>query len=488
MKHYPLGQPIPDSVHAVCCSLPTLEDVVRYEEDDPNVRRHVKFAYPRFVFHEYVLRVMDHVSRTALPSGRRFYPTVSEHAAQRLVDYAAPEAGRVFDGDGLTGADLPDTPTTFQAAKSYLQHAGVCLSSRAAERYLVTQGLLAVTQAEDRADSDAANAQALAPLVHPANPLLSSSGMNAVHAALVAAAQVQLPRGRNRFVQLGWLYLDTQEVLAKLLPPGAAITVISDVTDKPAIEALFRAHESEIAAIVTEVPTNPLLQVPDLEHLRQLCEREEVIRIVDPSLAGVVNLDILPWCDVLVTSLTKYAAHCGDVMMGLLALNPASRFAAELEPLIQANLEVPDEADRLRLAAQITEMEAVADRVNANTKIIANWLGQQSSIARLHRPGEAALAPYLRAGKGAGGILTLELAGPMSAFYNACPIVKGPSFGTTFTMMCPFLYLAHYELVTSKKGREHLWANGLNPELIRLSIGAEPVEAIRAALQTGFRQ
>lgn len=50
------------------------------------------------------------------------------------------------------------------------------------------------------------------------------------------------------------------------------------------------------------------------------------------------------------------------------------------------------------------------------------------------------------------------------------------------TLICPFLYLAHYDLVGSAAGRAELAAHGLDPELLRLSLGTEPVGDIIAAL------
>jgi cystathionine gamma-synthase len=44
------------------------------------------------------------------------------------------------------------------------------------------------------------------------------------------------------------------------------------------------------------------------------------------------------------------------------------------------------------------------------------------------------------------------------------------------------MYLAHYDLVTTPAGRAELAASGLDTELLRLSVGAEPVEEIIAAL------
>jgi cystathionine gamma-synthase len=72
----------------------------------------------------------------------------------------------------------------------------------------------------------------------------------------------------------------------------------------------------------------------------------------------------------------------------------------------------------------------------------------------------------------------MELRGDLEAFYDALAVMKGPSFGTRFTLVCPFMYLAHYDLVTAEEGRKFLSSIGIDPDLIRISVGAEPIEAI----------
>jgi cystathionine gamma-synthase len=52
----------------------------------------------------------------------------------------------------------------------------------------------------------------------------------------------------------------------------------------------------------------------------------------------------------------------------------------------------------------------------------------------------------------------------------------------TTTLISPFVYLAHYDLVTSEAGRAELAAHGLSPDLLRLCLGTEPVDDIIAAL------
>jgi cystathionine gamma-synthase len=51
------------------------------------------------------------------------------------------------------------------------------------------------------------------------------------------------------------------------------------------------------------------------------------------------------------------------------------------------------------------------------------------------------------------------------------------------TLICPFLYLAHYDLVTTPTGRAELTAAGLDPDLLRLCCGTEPAADIIGSLR-----
>lgn len=489
LRHHPLGSPVPASVHAVCVSLPTVRDVIGYEEKHPETLAAVKFAYPRFVFHDYVLRAAEWGAKRHGLEGRAVYAVASEASARQMAvwmklgDYAIePEADFVL-------IHFPESPEARDLAKAFLQHTGTSISSRQAEAYLHAAGLLPQTQPEERVPADAAEATVRTTLREylPTPALhLCSSGMNAFYAALKATRALQAPRGRRLYVQLGWLYLDTMKILEKFLGPDEDVIVQNDVFDWAAIEKIFADYGDRLAGVVTELPTNPLVQTPDLERLSDLCRKHGVVRIFDPSLSGVVNVDILPHTDLLMTSLTKYAAHAGDVMSGALAVNPDSPFFAELDALVGHECQAPYAGDVARLAAQVGGMPAVAAAVNANALALADHLSRSPKVTRLFTPLESRSAANFRriarSDEAVGAILTLELAGELADFYDRARVVKGPSFGTGYTMMCPFLYLAHYDLVSTPTGRKHLLARGLNPELIRLSVGAEPVGEIIDAL------
>ena len=72
--------------------------------------------------------------------------------------------------------------------------------------------------------------------------------------------------------------------------------------------------------------------------------------------------------------------------------------------------------------------------------------------------------------------------GPLESFYDRLRLPKGPSFGMRTTLICPFMYLAHYDLVKTPEGRAELAANGLDPDMLRLCVGTEPADEIIGAL------
>ena len=79
-------------------------------------------------------------------------------------------------------------------------------------------------------------------------------------------------------------------------------------------------------------------------------------------------------------------------------------------------------------------------------------------------------------------MISFTLHGQLDAFYDRLRLPKGPSFGMRTTLICPFMYLAHYDMVTTAQGRAELKANGLDPDLLRLCVGTEDATEIIGAL------
>lgn len=76
---------------------------------------------------------------------------------------------------------------------------------------------------------------------------------------------------------------------------------------------------------------------------------------------------------------------------------------------------------------------------------------------------------------GYGGLFSLTFASPAAsaAFFDALECAKGPSLGTSFTLACPYVILAHY--------LELDWVQqfGVEPDLVRVSLGEEDGAVLR---------
>ncbi|MEM7673133.1 MAG: PLP-dependent transferase, partial [Verrucomicrobiota bacterium] len=248
-----------------------------------------------------------------------------------------------------------------------------------------------------------------------------------------------------------------------------------------------------IAGIVTEAPTNPILQTIDMQYLRDACDQLDALIIIDPTVSSLSNVDVSPYADIIVTSLTKYAGNQGDVLMGALIAGIERPWSEIwLEDALEY-IEPPHFTDCARLAAQIGDWQTVSDSINQNTRRLAAYLENHKAIAKVFWAESEGYRKHFstirKPGGGPGSIITIFLKNPenMDAFYGALKIAKGPSFGTQFTMCCPFMYLAHYDLVNNEEGRESVWGNGLDPDLIRISVGIEPIDQIIEAFETALR-
>jgi cystathionine gamma-synthase len=490
----PLGQAIPDSPHAVSVSLPTMHAVRGYEEKDPEIVRHLALGYPRFVVHPFARQLAQLLGDQPAYRGRKLWLVSSSRMAQALagylLDYSAATEAFAFEDHGLNGVAHVDEAQLGHLAKLYLQHLGGFVSTREAEDQLVRRGQRAALHPEAGFAGD--GAAEVRRVVRRALPgtqdhdlFVAPNGMNAVYGAFRAVGAVQAPRGRTEWVQLGWLYLDTIAILKKFTGE-AGYHYRGDVFDLEALEALFAARGSKIAGLITEVPTNPLVQTADVAALSDLCRRYGVSLILDPSVNSIFAVNVLPYADLVTASLTKYTGSDGDIIAGLVAVNPEGRDAGELRRLVAGAIEPIYPRDLSRLAAQIGQTETVLREIGAATSRVARFLQAHPAVKEVFwalQPNSAENFERLTRFDGVtGGMISFVLQGELAPFYDRLRLAKGPSFGQKTTLICPFMYLAHYDLVTSGAGREELRRSGLSPDLLRLCVGTEGADAIIAAL------
>jgi cystathionine gamma-synthase len=268
--------------------------------------------------------------------------------------------------------------------------------------------------------------------------------------------------------------------------------VVQDPSNLDEIREAFERDGEKLAAVVVEAPSNPLVQTPDIPAVAELCRKHGALLIVDISVASPFNVDALRFADLVVTSLTKYCATEGDVILGASVVNPASPAAAQLRTALAARHIPPYRRDAARLAFEIRESPAVVKTTNASTARVVEFLKSRPEVFAVHWALQESCAKnYLavaRTPASIGAVVSFELRKDiaLAAFYDRVVLPKGPSFGMKTTLLSPHMYLAHYDLVSDAESRARLERDGPHPELLRLSVGTEPVEAIIAALEVAL--
>ncbi|MEM9160708.1 MAG: PLP-dependent transferase [Verrucomicrobiota bacterium] len=490
-QQLPLGQRIPESIHAVSVSIPTLKDVVGYEERDPATMAHLKSGYPRFVKHEYLVKIEERWKTFFDRPNHSIWLTSSEAVARELEDHLSHPKTKYLANGGISGLSYPENSDLDRQAKHYLQHTGGHLSTRHAEDYLFSQNLIQARYPEEsyEGDAQAKVLQHLAPLYNlssPENIALAYTGMSSFYAAFRAINEVQIAKGRISWIKLGWLYTDTMHILEKLSPDNHDNINLYNVLDLDQLEAILESRPNDFAGLITECPTNPLLHTADLSRIRSLATKYGFYLLLDPTLNSPANVDVSPYADIITNSLTKYASNQGDVIIGATAVLDRCPDKESILKKIRQYTEPPYPRDLSRLAAQIDGYPSLIEKVNVTTREVVDFLDSHPAVKEVFWAyGSCSKSQYKeieRSPDSIGGVISFELQGDMQTFHDRVRIPKGPSFGIHTSLICPFIWLAHYDLIASENGREYLKKAGIPKDLIRFAIGSEPAEEIIAAL------
>lgn len=469
-----LGRPIPASAHAVSVALPRWQDVVGYEEKRPEVIERLSSGYPRFVVHALVKQLAQRLAgdRPCLP-----FPSVRvARLAAEFVRRNSGEGAELVSGNGVNGVAV-STAAAEAALRGFWQHAGLIISSREAEAHLASRAASPDGEAARRALRGQ-----LAGLYECAESdvLLGPTGMASVFSALRALNR-RAPGLRT--AQLGFPYVDTLKLQEKV---GHGPVLIHDVSEAEGKLANVLQKE-KLGAVFCEIPGNPLLTSPDLPRLSALLRQHGIPLIVDDVVATPVNVNLAPYADLIITSLTKFFLGSGDAMGGALVCNPRSLLYNELKSFVRKeHEELLWGDDALVLEEGGRDFVSRMKRHNENGLLIAERLRGHPAIERVWYPKWESAEAYESVRRPEGGWGALLSFVPKHAketaprIYDALRICKGPSLGTVFTLACPFTLLAHYQ--------ELDWAEscGVSRYLIRLSVGLEDPEQIWKRLESAL--
>lgn len=304
--------------------------------------------------------------------------------------------------------------------------------------------------------------------------LLFPTGMSAIfnsHRMLLAHAQAN-EQEPLKSICFGFPYIDTLKILQKW-GPGCQFYGHGESADLDDLEQRLENGE-RFLALFTEFPSNPLLRSPDLKRIRKLADQYKFAVVVDETVGNFINIDVLPYADIVVSSLTKIFSGDSNVMGGSAILNPRGKMYESLRKVLDKEYEDNYWAeDAVFMERNSRDFVSRIGRVNSNAEIMASTLQADPNVKAVYWPKCVPSRPNYDACRnpngGYGGLLsvTFHQTKQAVAFFDALEVQKGPSLGTNFTISCPYTVLAHY--------LEMDWTAswGVEPDLVRVSVGLE---------------
>jgi len=305
-----------------------------------------------------------------------------------------------------------------------------------------------------------------------------STGMAAVWLALLGNL-----RAGDRVVFFLECYRPIRSMLRERLERFDIRHTMVSVHDHDALQAALALDDTKL--VIFEAPTNPMLQVPDIEKIVAYAKANDVLTVLDNTFGGFHNHGRYP-IDLIVHSLTKYASGHGDVMGGIVIGNQ-QRIAA-LKPWA-INMGATLDGDVAYMILRGLRTYFLRYRRHSESALaVAQFLQRHPRVTRVFYPGLSSDPGHALAQAqmdGCGGVLAFQMDCSREtcwAFIDALQLFATvSSIGSTESLVAPVkLYFAR-DLSDAEVERA-----GITDGTVRLSVGLEHPDDLIGDLEQAF--
>lgn len=250
--------------------------------------------------------------------------------------------------------------------------------------------------------------------------------------------------------------------------------------DLAGLEAAIRP---DTRMIWVETPTNPLLKLADLAAIATIAQRHKILSVADNTFASpVIHRPIELGFDIVVHSATKYLNGHSDVVAGLAVVGDNPALAEKLGYLQNATGGVLDPFSSFLTLRGIRTLSLRIERHSSNALALAQWLEQQPQVEKVWFPWLPSHPHHALARKQMalpGGMISVVVKGDDQ--YAAQIISKLKLFTLAESLGgVESLVSQPYSMTHASIPLEQRLANGITPQLIRLSVGIEGVDDLIA--------
>jgi cystathionine beta-lyase/cystathionine gamma-synthase len=269
------------------------------------------------------------------------------------------------------------------------------------------------------------------------------------------------------------MYGGTYRLFSKIFEKFGIVFHYVDMSELTNIE---KKISTQTKLIWVETPTNPLMNIADIEAIARISSKNKLLLCVDntfasPALQNPLNLG----ADIVMHSATKYLSGHSDVIQGALIVNDKA-LRDELYFIQKSCGAVPGPMDCFLVLRGIKTLGIRMERHSKNGEAIATFLHSHPAVKKVYWPGfetHPGHAIAKRQMKSFGGMISFELKNDSieaarTLLSNTKLFSLAESLGGVESLINHPASMTHASIP-----REERIKNGLSDTLIRLSVGIE---------------
>jgi len=242
--------------------------------------------------------------------------------------------------------------------------------------------------------------------------------------------------------------------------------------------------------IWAETPTNPMLKLVDLAKLGAFAKKRGLILVVDNTFCSPMLQRPLEYgADIVVHSATKYLNGHSDMVGGIVVAGDNKDLAEQMAFLHNSVGAVAGPFDSFLAMRGLKTLHLRMRAHCAGASVLAGWLEKHPAVQRVIYPGLKTHPQYALAKRqmdGPGGIISVEVKGGLRRARRVLERCKlfalAESLGGVESLIEHPGIMTHASIPAANRKRL-----GISDGLIRLSVGVEDIDDLRAELDDALR-